>query len=532
MSDRQTLAQFGVGLCLAGLAAWAAPIVVPIAILGALLLDLRGKCDKRLARTAVEGTLAALTDTPDLTDDDIRTARAWLDHRRADLRLDPVALASAAQNRTLPDALFDLIVDDTLARDGGARRAVHLALTAAFQTCRTHENFHLIFTQEMLIGLSQSHGLIQQKLDRVKEDTTSILAKIAGIEEMLAQRLQSDQPQTYVAHTTMIIGLAGRYARNPDGTPITDFDAAYAGLENALQVAETLRAQNALPRNATDQIDAVLAHVQTLNDAAEFDRADAALADARAAAQDRIAEQTSGLMRLWDSTVAQATLRNRPDLAADALVERLMLDTPADPFAALRALQDDWYERGRDKGLAFDATVAIHLADHSLTFARTRDQRGMAQNDLGLALSILGAREAGPARLGQAVAAFAEALKERTRDPVPLDWAMTQNNLGNALQTLGEREAGTVRLEQAVAAFAEALKEYTRDRVPLDWAFTQGNLALVEIAFFDKTADPAHLTAARAYVMAAREVFMAAGADHYVGMADEQLSQITTRETP
>ena len=128
--------------------------------------------------------------------------------------------------------------------------------------------------------------------------------------------------------------------------------------------------------------------------------------------------------------------------------------------------------------------------------------------------------------------AFAEALKERTRNRVPLDWAATQNNLGNTLRTLGEREAGTTRLEQAVAAFAEAMKECTRDRVPLDWAFTQGNLAGVEVAFFDKTADPTHLTAARAYVMAAREVFVAAGADHYVGMADEQLTQITTREAP
>jgi len=490
-----------------------------------------------------------------------------------------VALADAVETKSLPDALFDLIVDDTLAKDGGARRAVHLALTAAFQTCRRHENFHLIFTQEVLIGLSQSHGLIHQKLDSVKEDTSAILAQMAEMKAMLVQRLQSDQPQTYAAHTVMIIGLAGRYARNPDGTPITDFDAAYAGLENALQVAETLRAQNALPRNATDQVDAVLAHVQALNDAAEFDRADAALAAARAEARDRIAEQTSGLMRLWDSTVAQATLRNRPDLAADALVERRMLDTPADPFAALRALWYEWYERGRDKGLAFDATVAIHLADHSLTHARTPDQRGMAQNNLGAALQTLGEREAGTARLEAAVAAYAEALKERTRVRVPLDWAMTQNNLGNAMVTLGEREAGTARLEAAVAAYAEALKERTRDRVPLDWAATQNNLgnalralgareagtarlehavaaytealkertrdrvplywaitqfnlSLVEIAFFDKTADPAHLTAARVHVMAAREVFVAAGADHYVGMADDQLTEITTRETP
>jgi len=36
--------------------------------------------------------------------------------------------------------------------------------------------------------------------------------------------------------------------------------------------------------------------------------------------------------------------------------------------------------------------------------------------------------------------------------------------------TLGERESGTARLEQAVAAYDEALKEWTRERVPLQWA--------------------------------------------------------------
>jgi hypothetical protein len=53
---------------------------------------------------------------------------------------------------------------------------------------------------------------------------------------------------------------------------------------------------------------------------------------------------------------------------------------------------------------------------------------------------------------------------------------MIQNNLGTALAGLGERESGTVRLEEAVAAFREALKERTRERVPLAWASTQKNL--------------------------------------------------------
>ena len=76
----------------------------------------------------------------------------------------------------------------------------------------------------------------------------------------------------------------------------------------------------------------------------------------------------------------------------------------------------------------------------------------MTQNNLGAALNKLGERESGTARLEAAVAAYREALKERTRERVPLDWAGTQNNLGNALNTLGERESDWARLEEAVLA--------------------------------------------------------------------------------
>jgi hypothetical protein len=44
------------------------------------------------------------------------------------------------------------------------------------------------------------------------------------------------------------------------------------------------------------------------------------------------------------------------------------------------------------------------------------------------------------------------------------------NQRGARLETLGERESGTAGLEEAVAADRDALKEYTRERVPLDRA--------------------------------------------------------------
>lgn len=81
-------------------------------------------------------------------------------------------------------------------------------------------------------------------------------------------------------------------------------------------------------------------------------------------------------------------------------------------------------------------------------------------------------------QVGEAVAAFQNALLERTRERGPLDWAATQTNLGGALWRLGERESGTAHLEQAVTAFQNALLEQTRERVPLDWAMAQNNLGV------------------------------------------------------
>jgi hypothetical protein len=87
-------------------------------------------------------------------------------------------------------------------------------------------------------------------------------------------------------------------------------------------------------------------------------------------------------------------------------------------------------------------------------------------NSLGHALWRLRERERGAAPLKEVVTGFREALQERTRERVPLQWAETQNNLGNALQTLVRRESGMARLEEAVTTFREALHEYTRERMP------------------------------------------------------------------
>lgn len=144
----------------------------------------------------------------------------------------------------------------------------------------------------------------------------------------------------------------------------------------------------------------------------------------------------------------------------------------------------------------------------------------------GYASFFLGAQQGDNAALEDAIAAYQKAAAAYDAAGKRKNWALTQNNLGTALWALGEREAGTERLEQAVEAYRNALLEYTRETVPLGWAATQNNLALLDLAFFAKTADPTHLDAAETHTSEARTVFVEAGASQYVATADRVLAYI------
>jgi tetratricopeptide (TPR) repeat protein len=192
---------------------------------------------------------------------------------------------------------------------------------------------------------------------------------------------------------------------------------------------------------------------------------------------------------------------------------------------ALRTLGER--EAGTER---LEAAVAAHRAALE-EFTRDRVPLDWAgtQMTLGNALQNLGEREGGTDRLEEAVVAHRAALEEFTRDRVPLQWAATQMNLGNALAILGGREAGTERLEKAVTAYRAALEEWTRDRLPLQWATVQGNLANVDLAFFDKTGDAAHLDRAEGHARDARAVFSEAGASQYLAITDQILGAIAAR---
>jgi tetratricopeptide (TPR) repeat protein len=302
-----------------------------------------------------------------------------------------------------------------------------------------------------------------------------------------------------------LIGLARRIAAD-----VADAETAFRELENAVAIAIRVQAEGRAGSNLGDFVDAVLRRVAERS--AQGEHA-AAVAEIEAALAQEEAESRARQVRLLDAALEQDLLRRDPEAAARRIVRKAELELPEGwrLFDAVRVVFEEWYERGRDRGVNLDLEVAIALARKVHAAAADSDSRGAALNGLGNALSALGEREAGTARLEEAVTACRAALEERTRERVPLDWARAQMNLGTALATIGEREAGTARLEEAVTACRAALEERTRERVPLDWAGTTAALGWAQTCIAERTSDPVLAASALENLLEAEAVLRGGG---------------------
>jgi tetratricopeptide (TPR) repeat protein len=141
-------------------------------------------------------------------------------------------------------------------------------------------------------------------------------------------------------------------------------------------------------------------------------------------------------------------------------------------------------------------------------------------------LTALGQRESGTAALEQAVVAYREALKERTRERMPLQWAWTQSALGDALTSLGRRGSATTALEEAVAAYREALKERTRERVPLDWAESLGSEGITLMLLAERRGDAVMAESALGQINAALETTRDSGDAPSAAYYESQLLRV------
>ncbi len=304
---------------------------------------------------------------------------------------------------------------------------------------------------------------------------TAVIAELNSISkrvELLIERASKKDRELELTEK-LFIGLARRTARD-----VSDIDAAYAELEARIEAAIDLERQAALPSNVDEQISIVLKRVADLNAQDRLDDADEEVDQALA----EIAQEEQRLvaikMRMLDVSVEQSRMRGDAAKTTQRLLEKLALEHPdfGQRFDALRSVWQEWYQRGRDKGLNFDLEVSIELARTNVEKATFPEQTSTALNDLGVAQTTLGERETGTERLVLAINNHRTALEKFSRKRNPLAWANTQNELGNSLRILGQRESNKGSLEEAVTRFKLALEELTQDNNPRGWASTQNNL--------------------------------------------------------
>lgn len=242
------------------------------------------------------------------------------------------------------------------------------------------------------------------------------------------------------------------------GTETDDVGKAWDALQETFLQAVHLQQNIPSPGNDEAFVDEVLRRVAALAAQGDFKTAHSSVDDAIAQEE---ADAYRRKKRLLETGLEVAQVDRNAEVAAGRIEALLRLDHVGDDlFTALREKQDDWYAKGRDGGLAFEAEMAMLLAKTSVVIAQTADQNGSALNNLGAALQTLGERESGTARLEEAVAAYRDALTERTRERVPLQWATTQYNFSLVIEVLATRNGSASTFQEALDCAKGALAAF------------------------------------------------------------------------
>jgi tetratricopeptide (TPR) repeat protein len=256
-----------------------------------------------------------------------------------------------------------------------------------------------------------------------------------------------------------------------------------------------------------------------------------------------ICPQDQGLLRARVTARKATALQAIPEQGTDFLETARAAYEEAIPTLTRTGTAEELAEAEMNLGVVVQSlagagrariTDAISAYQRALrTFDRNKhpEEFAIVQNNLATAfLSMPFTDERGKMREALAVQAFEEGLKVVSLIDHPSEYAMLQNNLGNALQYASSSHVIENNL-RALDAYDEALKVRTRETTPLEYANTIANKANCLWNLPDDPAQPdrgnrANLMQARAYYAEAREIFVANGDVEKARIVSEAATQI------
>jgi tetratricopeptide (TPR) repeat protein len=186
---------------------------------------------------------------------------------------------------------------------------------------------------------------------------------------------------------------------------------------------------------------------------------------------------------------------------------------------------------GAGRARIVDAIAAYQRALRTFDRARYPQEFAILQNNLATAFLSMPVGDArAKMREAMAVQAFEEGLRIVNLVDHPAEYAMLQNNLGNALQYASSGHGAENNL-RALDAYDEALKVRTRETTPIEYANTIANRANCLLNLPDDPDRPEagnrdNLALARAAYAEAREIFVARGELDKARIVAEAIDQI------
>ncbi len=436
---------------------------------------------------------------------DAELERLVRDIYRADA--DPDAVAVEAVIARLEGVMGQPLTEGLRAvfRSGHAGKRGWAATFQLFfsQAVKDDEAVFRILTFERLnevVAFAGAHAEALAELERelrsfraAMHDRFDAVAATQDVHTALLNQILANQGKGQQASIELLRALAQGYAEQHHAN---DLEGLQSYLHAKIDQWRDYRARIEELEAEGNRDAALLADAKAATDRGDFATADALLAEAVEALDDKIAplliaKSARIALRGENARVAgdYAAAMRFLDEAAAILPAQAGEERLARLCGAANA-QREWGARFGDPWLLPDAIRRWREIAEFCSLADDPDNWAMAQNNLGVALRLLGERENGTARLEEAVVAYRLALEKRPHERVPLLWAETQNNLGNALLALGRRETGTARLKEAVQAYRSALEERTGEQAPNACAMTLNNMGNALVALSKRERDP------------------------------------------